>query len=118
MAWAEDPSRSTRDELVHRLGHLHALLRDHLDLEERALLPLAAAVLTKAEWDEIGEAGAAEMPKRALPLAFGMFSYEGDPAVLAEMLHAAPRIAQTVLPVLATRAYARRARQVHGTARP
>ena len=38
--------------------------------------------------------------------------------LLAEMLGAAPRLARVVLPALATRAYARRARRVHGTDRP
>ena len=117
-AWADELTLSARDALGSHLAHLHALLRDHLELEERALLPLAAAVLTKAEWDEIGQAGVAAMPKRVLPLAFGMFAYEGDPAVLAAMLHAAPRAVRLVLPALARRAYARRARRVHGTARP
>lgn len=116
--WAQAPGPAARDDLVGHLGLLHTMLRDHLELEERALLPLAAAVLTKAEWDEIGESGVAAMPKSTLPLAFGIFSYEGDPAVLAAMLHAAPRVARIVLPVLARHAYARRARRVYGTARP
>jgi hemerythrin-like domain-containing protein len=116
--WADDPSARTRDELAHHVAQLHSLLRDHLELEERALLPLAAAVLTEAEWHAIGEAGVAEMRKSTLPLAFGMFAYEGDPAVLGDMLSAAPRIARVVLPVIAGRAYARRARRVHGTTHP
>ena len=118
VAWASDPSPRTQDELAHHLEQLHVLLRDHLELEERALLPLAAAVLSEAEWHAVGEAGVAEMSRASLPLAFVMFAYEGDPAVLAAMLTAAPRIARVVLPAVAGRAYARRAHRVHGTARP
>ncbi|SEQ79248.1 hemerythrin domain-containing protein [Microlunatus flavus] len=118
VAWAAEPTPGARDQLAHHLGHLHALLAEHLDLEERALLPLAAALLTQAEWGAVGEAGAAGVAKRHLPLVFGMFAYEGDPAVVAAMLGAAPRLARVVIPPVARSAYARRARRVHGTSRP
>ena len=118
QAWAGDPSPDHRDHLVARLGRLHTVLREHLDLEERALLPLAASVLTPAEWEAIGEEAVAAMPKSVLPLVFGMFAYEGDPEVLRDMLKAAPLVPRTLLPLIAPRVYARRARQVYGTARP
>lgn len=82
------------------------------------MLPLAAGVLTEAEWNAIGEAGAAGLPKSSLPLVFGMFAYEGDPAVLRDMLKAAPAVPRVVIPRVAPRVYARRALQVHGTRRP
>ena len=58
------------------------------------------------------------MPKPALALAFGMFTYEGDPVVLRAMLASAPLVPRTLLPLIAPRLYARRARRIHGTARP
>jgi hypothetical protein len=100
------------------LQTLHDLLAEHLDAEERMLLPLAAAVLTDAEWHAIGEAAVAAMPKSTLPLAFGMFAYEADPEVLRDMLATAPPIPRALLPRIAPRVYARRAIRVHGTARP
>lgn len=117
-AWSVGPTPAARDALAHHLGHLHDRLADHLDLEERELLPLAAALLTQAEWDAVGEAGAAAVRRRDLPLLFGMFAQEGEPAVLAQMLSAAPRLARVVIPPVAARAYARRTRRVHGTPRP
>lgn len=116
--WADDPCSVNRDRLADELKRLHAVLRDHLDLEERALLPIAAMVLTDQEWHAIGEAGVAVLPKSALPLAFGMFAYEGDPAVLTDMLKTAPPVPRTLLPLVAPRIYARRARRIHGTAKP
>lgn len=116
--WASDPDTRNRARLADELTRLHAVLRDHLDLEERALLPIAAMVLSRQEWHEIGEAGVAVMPKSALLLAFGMFAYEGDPAVLTDMLENAPRVPRTLLPLLAPRIYARRSKRVHGTTRP
>ncbi len=117
-AWLSGLDASTRDALVDALERLHVLLREHLDLEERALLPVAASVLTEREWEEIGEHGMQALPKPALPLVFGMFAYEGDPAVLKAMLSAAPLVPRTLLPLVAPRVYARRARRVHGTPQP
>lgn len=116
--WCAGADATGRDGLVDVLHRLHRSLRAHLDLEERAVLPLAAAVLTDAEWHAVGEAAVAAMPKPALLLAFGMFAYEGDPAVLRDMLSSAPAVPRAVLPRIAPRVYARRARLVHGTARP
>ncbi|RZS79951.1 hemerythrin HHE cation binding domain-containing protein [Motilibacter rhizosphaerae] len=117
-AWAAAPDAGRRDALAARLETLSGLLRDHLDLEERDVLPVAAAVLRPEEWAAIGARGAASMSKPDLALAFGMFAYEGDPAVLAEMLHEAPAPVRLLMPRLAPRVYARRARQVHGTPTP
>ena len=50
-----------------------ALLAEHLDTEERDLLPLAAAHLTPAQWAAVGAAGAASVPRSKLLLVFGMF---------------------------------------------
>jgi hemerythrin-like domain-containing protein len=116
--WERSPDGSLRDQLAAALEKLHALLAEHLDLEERALLPLAAAALTQAEWHAIGEQAAAAMPKPALALAFGMFAYEGDPEVLRTMLASAPAVPRKLVPLVAPHLYARRARRVHGTPTP
>ena len=116
--WTADAGAAHRDELIGSLETVYGLLKEHLDTEERSVLPLAAAVLTDAEWKAVGEQAVAAMPKPALLLAFGMFAYEGDPAVLRDMLAPAPALPRLLLPRIAPRAYARRARQVHGTARP
>lgn len=117
-AWADGVEVASRDVLVAALQALHGLLAEHLDAEERTLLPLAAALLTEGEWRAVGETAAASIPKSALPLVFGMFAYEGDPEVVAGMLHAAPALPRLVVPRIAPRLYARRAAQVHGTRQP
>jgi hemerythrin-like domain-containing protein len=116
--WTADASAAHRDALVTELDHLYGQLKEHLDTEESSVLPLAASVLTDAEWHAVGEAAVAAMPKPALLLAFGMFAYEGDPAVLRDVLASAPAVPRLLLPRIAPRAYARRAAQVHGTSRP
>ncbi len=116
--WVQRVDAERRDALVEALGTLHHLLATHLDAEERTLLPLAAAYLTEAEWRAVGAAGAAAIPKTKMPLVFGMFSYEGNPEVLATMLQHAPALPRLLVPILAPRLYAHRAAQVHGTPRP
>jgi hemerythrin-like domain-containing protein len=116
--WTGQPDAVARDALAEALRALHTLLAGHLDTEERTLLPLAAAHLTEPEWLAIGEAAVAALPKSAMPLVFGMFAYEGDPEVLAAMLHSAPALVRLVIPRVAPRVYARRAAKVYGTSRP
>lgn len=116
--WVEHIDPKSRSVLVEALESLCRLLTEHLEAEERHLLPLAAAHLTGAEWHAVGEAGAASIPKSAMPLVFGMFAYEGDPEVLAGMLKAAPAVPRLIVPRIATRLYARRATQIYGTPRP
>jgi hemerythrin-like domain-containing protein len=117
-SWQRDVVTSTATALAVALRSLHRLLTEHLEAEERHLLPLASACLTQAEWDAIGAAGASGVPRSALLLVFGMFAYEGDPAVLASMLHSAPPPVRPVVSRLAPRAYARHARKIHGTRQP
>ncbi len=117
-SWVGRAYTENRAELVQALHTFHDRLAEHLDYEERTLLPLAAAHLTEAEWRAIGEAGAAGVPKSKMPLVFGMFAYEGDPEVLAEMLKTAPALPRLIVPRIAPHSYARRAAQVHGTPRP
>lgn len=116
--WAADVDDTSRDQLAAALRRLHELLADHLDTEERTLLPLAAAHLTPAQWAAVGAAGAASVPKSKMLLVFGMFAYEGDPQVLADMLRPAPPAARVLVPLIAPSIYARHAHRIHGTACP
>ena len=117
-SWAQSVDEDSRTELCSALHRLHHLLTTHLDAEERDLLPLAAAHLTPAQWAAVGHAGAAAVPKSKLLLVFGMFSYEGDPNVVSDMLCSAPAAVRLTVPRLAPRVYAGYARRIHGTARP
>lgn len=117
-SWLTQVDAATRDVLIAALQSLHRLLAEHLDDEERTLLPLAAAHLTPTQWHAVGAAGAASVPRSQLPLVIGMFAYEGDPDVLAGMLQAAPALPRLLVLLLAPRVYARRAARVHGTPRP
>ncbi len=114
--WRAGPAR--RAALVDGLVRLHDLLVEHLEDEERELLPLVAAHVTPAEWHAVGEAARTATPARQRLVVFGLLAYEADPAVIASMLGDAPRPVRVGLGVLAPRAYARYARRIHGTSTP
>lgn len=116
--WRSLVDDSGRNDLTAALEGLYGVLAEHLDAEERTLLPLAAAHLTQQQWDAVGRAGAAAVPRSRMLLVFGMFCYEGDPAVLADMLRPAPLPVRVLVPLLAPRVYARHAARLYGTAQP
>ncbi|MEH3153816.1 MAG: hemerythrin domain-containing protein [Gordonia paraffinivorans] len=117
-AWRETVDAMTTGRLASALDDLFVALRDHLEVEERSVLPLAAVHLDPAEWHAVGEAGAAAVPKSSMPLVIGMFAYEADPAVLRDMLRPAPAPVRILMPRIGPRVYARRALAVHGTRTP
>lgn len=118
LSWVAAMDTSSAESLAVALTTLHALLAEHLEYEERNLLPLAAAHLSEIEWHAVGEAGAKSVPRRQLLLVFGMFAYEGDPEILDNMLAAAPPPARFIVPRIAPRVYARHAVRIHGARRP
>ena len=126
---------AAHDEAVHRLGDwcsfgrdregfatvlddLVRVLTEHTALEEKTVLPLAGKYITAAEWQQMGQHGMDTFQKRLLPLAFGMLTYEGDPAVTRRTLSNAPLPARLLIPIIAPRAYSHHARRVYGTATP
>ncbi len=117
-AFAVTPGEPERDALSAACERLYALLDEHLRAEETRLLPIAERHLSREEWERMGEEGLGTLPKRQLPLAFGMLSYEGNPETLAEMMAGAPLPIRYLVPPLARRAFKRYALRVHGTATP
>jgi hemerythrin-like domain-containing protein len=116
--WAVHPEPAARERLEEALARLAQALDEHLAAEERDVLPLAAAHLTPAEWQELGRDGVAAIPRSQVALAFGTMMYDGDPEVIAAILGQAPAPARLLLPRLGRRAYARHARRLYGTATP
>jgi hemerythrin-like domain-containing protein len=104
--------------LAHAFELLLTVLIEHMAMEEEYILPLCETHITAAEWKELGEHGMAALPKKDLPLAFGMAMYEGDPAVIQAVLAHAPLPVRLLVPMLGRRGYAAHAKRVHGTPTP
>ncbi|GGK80759.1 hypothetical protein Sme01_44830 [Sphaerisporangium melleum] len=116
--WRGDPSAAHRESLADAIDRLNPVLVEHMALEEERILPLAEKYVTAAEWDELGAHSMSELPKKRLPLAFGMAMYEGDPEVIKHVLAGAPLPARLLMPLIAPRAYASYARRLYGTPTP
>ena len=55
--WVAAPTEATSDELAGRIGRLLEVLEQHLDEEEREVVPLIDQHLSAAGWQEVGERG-------------------------------------------------------------
>ena len=116
--WRRGAGEDEREALATVWEELLGRITEHLAAEEQHILPLAAEHLTPAEWQRLGAEGIGGLPRRQLPLVFGMVMYQADPEVIGEMLSHAPLLPRLLMPRLAPRTYARYARRLHGTATP
>ena len=117
-AWRAGAGEDEREALATAWEDLLASITEHLAAEEQHILPLAAAHMTPAECQRLGEEGIGGLPRKQLPLVFGMVMYRADPEVIRGMLAHAPLLPRLLMPHLAPRAYARYARRLHGTTTP
>ena len=85
-AWERTASSSTGTELADVLDRFAAALFEHLDLEEREILPLASRHVTAAEWNQMGEHGKDSMSPSQLPIMFGLVLEDADDEERATML--------------------------------
>lgn len=70
--WRAAPSAATGEALASALDSLNEALQPHLDDEEQTIVPLAAVTLTQGEWDAMGARALRGIPRKMLPVAFGM----------------------------------------------
>ena len=85
-AWEADPTRATGERLATLFERLTAALVEHLDLEEREILPLASRHVTAAEWNQMGEHGKDSMSPSQLPIMFGLVLEDANDEERAKML--------------------------------
>ena len=117
-AWRPAAGAEPREALAAALDELLLRITEHLAAEEEHILPLAAAHLTPAEWQRLGEEGIGGLPRKQLPLVFGMVMYRADPEVIRGMLSHAPLVPRLLMPRLAPRIHARYARRLQGGVPP
>ena len=77
-AFADDPAGSA-ESLAAAVEELSAVLFEHLDDEERHILPLCEQVMTRAEWAELGAHSLQAIPKNKLLLSVGWLLNSADP---------------------------------------
>jgi iron-sulfur cluster repair protein YtfE (RIC family) len=117
-AWIAAPTTGRRAALVAGLDRLLPALEEHLQTEERFVVPLMERHISAVEHAEVVRKGAAGADPDAIPLWFGMLMYEGEDDVVEAALAGLPPAIQPSVRESAPRAYAEHARSVHGTATP
>jgi hemerythrin-like domain-containing protein len=111
--WEVEARPAVGEEVASVLDAARTVLLEHLDEEEREVLPLAARHLTQAEWSQLGEHGMAAIRLRELPLLFGAVLEDATPQERAAMVRVLPLPVRLLLrPVLLPhyRRYVRRLR--------
>ncbi|MEU4094812.1 hemerythrin domain-containing protein [Streptomyces sp. NPDC026673] len=113
--WRSSAGASDRDELAAVLRALGKKLTEHLAVEEAEILPVVDQYLTAAEWHELGNHAINGLPKKKLPIIFGMLASLAEPEVVTLMLSTAPLVPRLVMPIVGPRAFAAHARKVYGS---
>ncbi|MFF5492193.1 hemerythrin domain-containing protein [Streptomyces aquilus] len=88
--WRGSADSVAGQELALALEEHRLALLDHLDDEEKLVLPLVAEHLTVAEWDEVGRRGLETLPKSKVMLALGAILEDATEEERAYFLGRAP----------------------------
>jgi hypothetical protein len=106
--WAATAAAPDRDQLGLVLETLSAALSEHLDDEERSLLPIAARNLTAAEWQQVGDREIASLPRHRLVPLLGALLEDASAAEQAQLLRRIPLTARVMYLLVGSRRYERR----------
>jgi hemerythrin-like domain-containing protein len=117
-SWRDTSAVQERDALAGAATDLLARIAEHLDLEEREVLPLIDKYLTEKEWQKVGGSGLKKMSFGQLKVAFGMILDDAGPEQVTIMRDTLPRPAWTFFSLTGPRAYTKYARRLHSAEVP
>jgi hemerythrin-like domain-containing protein len=104
--WRERALAADRDELADLFAQASAALDEHLDDEEREMLPLVEQHLSPAEWKAVGDRGKEVIPKGRMALVFlGAILEEATPAEKKRFLAELPLPARALWRLVGERVY-------------
>jgi iron-sulfur cluster repair protein YtfE (RIC family) len=103
--WQAEARPAVTEEVASAFDELRTALLEHLEDEEREILPLAARHVTQAEWNELGEHGMRETRIREMPILFGAVTEEASPEERAHMLAVVPPPIRLLLRTVLARRY-------------
>ena len=105
--WEAEARPAVTEEVAAAFDTMRVALLEHLDDEERHILPLAARHVTQAEWNELGEHGAGQTKKTLLPILFGAVAEEATPEEMVRILSTVPAPIRFLLRTVFARQYQR-----------
>jgi hemerythrin-like domain-containing protein len=112
--WAVSADAVSAGRLADAVARLAEALAEHLDEEERHVLPLAAEHLTVEEWEALGERGRAGTPKSRRMTLLGALLEEATPAETAVFMRRLPPPARLLWRLVGRRRYARETAEIRG----
>jgi hypothetical protein len=105
--WLTHPTAIKGEQVARAVERFAGVLLEHLDLEEREILPLVQAHITVAEWDSLGDHGKEAMSPRQLPLMFGAILEDATADERARMLAHLPGPVRLLMRSVGARQYRR-----------
>jgi Hemerythrin HHE cation binding domain len=94
--WRKTCAVPERDALAGAATDLLLRIAEHLDLEERQVLPLIDKYLSEKEWKQVGGSGLKKMSFGQLKVAFGMILSDASPEQVKIMRDTIPRAPWTL----------------------
>jgi hemerythrin-like domain-containing protein len=116
--WPGSAAADARNALAVAIEGLLPVMAEHLAGEEEQVVPLIERYITQAEYAVLAREQGADAPHDKLPVLFGMFMYETDPAVVDLAVAEMPAEIRPVIRDLSTAAYASYAQELYETATP
>jgi len=111
--WRKTCTVHERDALAGAATELLVRIAEHLDMEERQVLPLIDRYLTEKEWQKVGGSGLKKMSFGQLKVAFGMILDDAAPEQVKIMRDTLPLPAWTFFSLTGPRAYVKYAQRLH-----
>lgn len=103
--WRTNPSAPHDERLAKALEELCEALSDHLAIEEKEVLTIVPDHISAPEWHALADHSITKLPKKKLPIVFGMLASLAEPEVVTLMLSTAPPVPRRVMPLLGPRLY-------------
>ena len=113
-AWEATPTKVQREQLARLVEQFTAALTEHLDLEEREILPLAARHLSVDEWNSLGQHGQEAMSASQKPIMFGLLLEDVDDSERALMLGTLPPPVRLLVRTVGAWQFARYVKRLRG----
>ncbi|MFI5821167.1 hemerythrin domain-containing protein [Streptomyces rishiriensis] len=104
--WGRSADSVAAQELALALDEHRSALLEHLDEEERLVLPLIADHLTVSEWDLVGRRGLETLPKNKVMLALGAILEDATEQERTHFLSRVPLLGRLLWKTVGRRQYA------------
>jgi|RhiMethySRZTD1v2_1073278.scaffolds.fasta_scaffold432628_1 hemerythrin-like domain-containing protein len=112
--WSAAPTPENAKALATALRATDERLGEHLAEEERDVVPLIAAHVTQAEWDDVGKVAFGKFTSRQRLIATGQLFETAEPAEAARMMAGLPAPVRVMWRLVGRRQYRRFIEKVRG----